>query len=34
MRNYDPFFGRLELYALVGAAALVAVAYLVRAVVG
>jgi hypothetical protein len=34
MRWGDPLVGRMELYFMVGVAALMAVAYLVRAVVG
>jgi hypothetical protein len=34
MRWGDPLIGRLELYYVVGVAALMAVAYLIRAVVG
>jgi hypothetical protein len=34
MRWGDPLFGRLELYFVVGVAALMGVAYLIQAVVG
>jgi hypothetical protein len=34
MRWGDPLIGRIELYVLLGVAALLAVAYVVRAVVG
>jgi hypothetical protein len=34
MRWGDPLIGRLELYYVVGIAALIGVAYLIRAVVG
>lgn len=34
MRWGDPLFGRLELYVVVGVTAVLAVVYLIRAVVG